>query len=711
METLNESLAKEVADRQATEKALAESEKRFMNVLHAADDAILLIDGETFVDCNESTAEMLGYSDRQDFLMRHPSELSPPKQSDGRDSFTKAEEMIAIAFEKGFHRFEWIHRKADGTDFPVEVSLTPITYKGKTILHCLWRDLTARTEAAKQQEAYVRELQKAQEVTLSMMEDSERSRREVVEARQETEKVNRHLEIAIERAHHMAQKATVANHAKSEFLANMSHEIRTPMNAIIGFSDMLADEELTAEQRDYVNTIRQAGKNLLTIINDILDFSKIESGKLTVEFIECALEDLLGGISSMLLPKAAEKNLAFKILHKTELPSVIRTDPTRLSQCLTNLVTNAIKFTESGHVHVIVSMEDYKDKPAIRFDVEDTGIGIPEDKLEAIFESFSQADGSTTRNFGGTGLGLTITRSLAEIMGGFVHVTSQCNKGSVFSLVIPVGMDVSAQPLLGEATMKDYTSQQGQEDKKYYSGNILVAEDNVSNQKLIEILLTRMGFEVTMVSDGRAALEAVLGGHFDLVFMDMQMPVMNGYEATAALRKKGAKLPIIALTANAMKEDETECMSAGCDGYLTKPVNRRMLTALLDRYVGSTTSDKPAEASGPRSNHSRMSDAPLVSELIDDPVLCQVVTQFVEDLPGQLNEITDAADQGDLDQLKSLIHTLKGAGGSAGFPAIMDQAAVIEHDMVESRMDALGEDIQKLTQICQRVTAPPGGTS
>ncbi len=524
--------------------------------------------------------------------------------------------------------------------------------------------------------------------------------------KEEVEYSNKQLEASIERANQMAQEATVANQTKSEFLANMSHEIRTPMNSILGFSEMLAQEQLSDEQQDYVNTIWDSGKNLLTIINDILDFSKIEAGKLDTEIIECSLEKLLGNINSMLRPQATEKGLDFKVLHKTELPAQIRTDYTRVYQCLTNLVGNAIKFTENGHVHIIVSTEEIEDKPFIRFDIEDTGIGIPVDKQEAIFESFSQADGSTTRKFGGTGLGLTITKSLAEILGGSITVQSEPSKGSIFSLMIPAGLDVASQPLLGEAYMKEYTQESSETAEENYVGNILVAEDNPSNQKLIEILLKRMGLKVTLVDDGQQAVDEVMTQSFDLVFMDMQMPVMNGYEVTELLRKKEMTVPIVALTANAMKQDEQECLDAGCDGYLAKPVDRKKLSKMLGKYLSSDSFEniQQVEIQLPPAIE-QPDDSPIVSELADDPDLREVAEVFVQDLPCQLQKIGEAVDSADLDQLKYLIHTIKGAGGSSGFPVIMAKAAETEQFILTGELDSLKTAIDELTQLCQRATA------
>ncbi|MEN6307531.1 MAG: ATP-binding protein [Anaerohalosphaeraceae bacterium] len=395
---------------------------------------------------------------------------------------------------------------------------------------------------------------------------------------------NQRLKVSVERANLMAKQATQANKAKSEFLANMSHEIRTPMNAILGFGELLKDEPMTDDQKSYVETILSSGKNLLQIINDILDFSKIEAGKLNTEKLDFSLIQMLEELESLFRPMCAQKKLDFDVLCCSELPEMMRTDPVRLRQCLVNLVNNAIKFTEKGHVYLNAGLETVNDTPCIRFDIEDTGIGIPKDKQELVFEAFTQADGSHTRKFGGTGLGLTITRQLVELLGGRISFLSNEGRGTIFTIQVPVGYADISQPMVCRPRLET-VQLDGKDPVTQMAGKILVAEDAKANQALIRIMLQKMGLGVTIVEDGQQAVERISNEPFDLILMDMQMPVMNGYDATRQIKAMGIQTPIVALTAHAMLGDEEKCRQSGCDGYVSKPIERAKLEAVLQKYL------------------------------------------------------------------------------------------------------------------------------
>ncbi|MGA1867670.1 MAG: response regulator [bacterium] len=382
------------------------------------------------------------------------------------------------------------------------------------------------------------------------------------------------------------ENAIKASRCKSEFLASMSHELRTPMSAVIGMLDLALDEPLDNVARDYALTAKSSAGILLAIINDILDISKIEAGKIDIEMEECSVQSVLADIETIVRSQVRIKGIEFKIILDTPIPEKIFTDFTRIRQCLLNLTYNAIKFTDKGHVYIRVSSQDKENTSYIRFDIEDTGIGITQEKQNKIFESFAQADNNVTKKYGGTGLGLSITKQFTDLLGGSVSVMSEPEKGSTFTLVIPTGNEGREVPFISKLiTDTLFKSEEHIQDMALLPGTILIAEDDLVNRKIAMLMLTKAGFEVGIACNGREAIEAATSRHYDLVLMDVRMPNMNGLDATRALREKGLTVPIIALTANATKDDIELCLAAGCNNHIAKPIERQALLRTIDKYL------------------------------------------------------------------------------------------------------------------------------
>ncbi|MGD8451834.1 MAG: PAS domain S-box protein [Phycisphaerae bacterium] len=402
------------------------------------------------------------------------------------------------------------------------------------------------------------------------------------------------------------RRAEAASRAKSEFLANMSHEIRTPMTAILGFTDILLDGyqatgNATAAQLDAARTIRRNGEYLLELINSILDLSKIEAGKFAVESVPCAVDQLIAEVTALMHVRADSTGVQLHVRSEGPVPQTIQTDPTRLRQILINILGNAFKFTELGSVTLIVRLGP--DRTTIEFDIVDTGIGMTQAQTATLFEPFTQADTSAARRFSGTGLGLAISRRLAQLLGGdVILVETQRGRGSRFRATVATGsltgVPMITDGFLGAAPARPNVAPADESSPLPLGGlRILLAEDGPDNQRLIAHLLCRAGAEVVVVDNGQLALEAALaarerGAPFDVLFMDMQMPVMDGYTATRGLRDQGYDGLIVALTAHAMTQDRQKCLDAGCNDYVTKPVKRRDLTSVVRQHLPARSPTK-----------------------------------------------------------------------------------------------------------------------
>lgn len=518
------------------------------------------------------------------------------------------------------------------------------------------------------------------------------------------------------------EAAQQASESKSAFLANMSHEIRTPLNAVLGFTDVLRRGLVTDgdESLEHLNMIHRSGKHLLELINDILDLSKIEAGKMEVESIDTSIDRIIFDTVDVLTARAQENDLKLEVRFDTAIPRVIQSDPTRLRQIITNLIGNAIKFTSNGTVTIATRLSE-DDSPNLLIDVIDTGIGMTAEQQSKIFESFSQADETTTRKFGGTGLGLAISRRLADALGGELSVSSEPDVGSTFTVRVPVSVAELGHMNSPEDILAEHhaTEQQMARDiVSLLAKPVLVVDDGEANRRLIELVLGRAGAIVTVVENGLEAIKALSAHDFDLIYMDMQMPVLDGYSATQQIRSVGLKTPIIALTGNAMKGDREKCLDAGCDDFLTKPVDIDLLLELSVKYIGTpekgndeviaATEIAPSPVTPP--NASRI-DAPAGSPSqpihptlsMDDDELREIVVDFVQRLDSRLDGMKEMLADADFESIGSEAHWLKGAGGTVGFPMLTDPAIALEQAAGNNDLEMAEAILHEIQDIHSRI--------
>lgn len=523
----------------------------------------------------------------------------------------------------------------------------------------------------------------------------------------------------------MMEEAEEANVAKSAFLSNMSHEIRTPMTAILGFTEVLKrGVNLSPEDtKRHLGTISRSGQHLLELINDVLDLSKVESGAMDVESIPTSIGPLAYEVVKVLKVKADEKDIYLDLNICTAMPAHVISDPSRLRQIMTNLVGNAIKFTEQGGVKLNISHD--ADAQLVLIAVTDTGIGMSEAQQATIFDAFTQADSSITRRFGGTGLGLSISRKLAEALGGAVEVESEPGQGSTFLIKVPTG-DVSDVPMLNAQDVVDSFDKLEETDALYWEfpkAEILVVDDAPENRELIEVLLTDLGLSVTLAENGKEGVESALRNEYALILMDIQMPVMNGYDAVAEMRKNGISYPVIALTANAMKGYEEKILASGFSHYQTKPIDISKLTQLLARLLGGKPVAKPlakptdidnaaTQVSLPEGQgvdtvaESPNENSAIYSSLaMGNAKFGVIVTRFLDKLGDELEQMKTMQSQGDWAELKNKAHWLKGSGGTVGFDCLYEPAKALEEAAVAQDTQLSYELIQEIIALGERLSA------
>jgi len=549
LEAVVANLENEVSQRKLAEAELtrlkSESDERFRILFESSPDALIFATTQgDFLDGNPSALEMFDCHNVDELKSLNPKLISPEYQLDGWRSDEKARNMIRMALENGSHFFEWEMKKKDGTPFSADVLVSRLQLGTETIILGNIRDITKRKQ----------------------------------------------IEKALLGAKQIAENST---RLKSEFLANMSHEIRTPMNAIVGISELALNQEVSSKVRTYLERLQNASKSLLGIINDILDFSKIESHSMTVEKQTFNLDEIVDNLSNLFLHSATNKGLTLDIDVSPNVPRQLVGDALRIQQILSNLLSNAIKFTEKGRV--VLSVNQIQETGAsfvLEFVVEDSGIGISEEDRMKLFQPFGQANTTITRRFGGTGLGLAISKRLLELMGSDFEVISTPGFGSRFSFKLAFDKRSNKAPNYRSIEQETKKPTQLNQTLHAYGKNLfgvkaLVVEDNETNQLIIKDMLELFGVNVTIAGDGRDALTLLDRNQFDVVFMDIHMPVMNGIEATQRIRQQArfVSLPIIALTADATLKQQENYLANGFNGIIIKPFRSELLGATLNRVL------------------------------------------------------------------------------------------------------------------------------
>jgi len=537
--------------------------------------------------------------------------------------------------------------------------------------------------------------QMATDVSFALDNFAQEKQRRIAEA--ELGRLNARLEsIVKERTDELRlakEIADAANKAKSDFLSNMSHEIRTPLTSIIGFSEALLSNDFEPKEQDkLIQTIVRNGKHLQHIISDILDLSKIEADQLEHELADTSLFTVLGEIQSLIGPGARDKGLEFSINYQFPLPRTILTEPIYLKQILINLCSNASKFTNKGYVHIDISCdESFRN---IRIDVSDSGIGMTPKEVERVFDPFIQADSTTTREYGGTGLGLAISSRLASVIDGSLRCVSEPGKGSCFTLEFMNRTSGQIETINSMEEVQEQVDTTLEQAKvKPLSGHILLVEDSPDNQQLIGMYIRKTGAYLDIAADGKVGVEMALNNNYDLILMDMQMPVLDGLEAIRLLRSNNYKGSIVSLTANAMLTNRENCLAAGANDYLVKPIDLTQFYEVLNRYL--------------QANSAAGKDAPAERSIFDDyynsPGYLKIVERFREKLPNLVAELSEAVRKQDWNDVKEKSHDLKGIGGAVQLPEITEVAGRMNIQVINKQYDLVTTTSAELNSLYKKI--------